>query len=264
MSGAGWRGWLLGAVTVGMAVAAIVVPAIPQPLSYHAFADCRTFWAIPNFLNVASNVPFLVGGAMGLMLIWNGGGRFIDQREQLPYLVFFLGAFLTCFGSAYYHAEPDNPRLVWDRLPMTLGFAGLVSAAIAERFDLKLGLRALWPLLLLGVVTVIYWYATELAGRGNIIPYAAYQAWSIVAIVLLIAVFPARRYSHGSLLVWAAVWYGLAKIFETFDLQVYRLLQGTLSGHTIKHVLAAGAVFAVVRQLQRRSALPAVNIATAA
>jgi hypothetical protein len=264
MSGAGWRGWLLAAVTVGVALAAVLVPALPQPLSYHAFADCRAFWAIPNFLNVVSNLPFLVGGAMGLMLIWNGGGRFSEQREQLPYLVFFLGAFLTCFGSAYYHAAPDNPRLVWDRLPMTLGFAGLVSAAIAERFDLKLGLRALWPLLLLGVVTVIYWYATERAGRGNIIPYAAYQAWSIVVIVLLIAVFPARRYSHGGLLAWAAVWYGLAKIFETFDLQVYRLLQGTLSGHTIKHVLAAGAVFAVVRQLQRRSALPAVNIATAA
>ncbi len=258
-----WRGWLLGVFTLGITLAAILVPAMPQPLSYHAFADCRSFWAIPNFFNVVSNLPFLIGGAFGLRVIWNGGGRFIDPREQLPYLVFFLGAFLTCFGSAYYHAAPDNPRLVWDRLPMTLGFAGLVAAAVAERVDLKLGLRLLWPLLLIGVITVIYWYATELAGRGNLIPYAAYQAWSIVAIVLLIAAFPARRYSHGGLLAWAAVWYGLAKIFETFDLQVYRQLHGTLSGHTIKHVLAAGAVFAVVRQLQKRSALTAVNIAPA-
>jgi len=258
-----WRGWLLGVFTVGIAVAAVIVPAMPQPLSYHVFADCRAFWSIPNFFNVVSNLPFLVGGAMGLALVWNGGGRFIDQREQLPYLVFFLGAFLTCAGSAYYHAAPDNPRLVWDRLPMTLGFAGLVSGAIAERVDLKLGSRALWPLLLLGVITVIYWYATERAGRGNLIPYAAYQAWSIAVIVLLIAAFPARRYSHGGLLAWAALWYGLAKVFETFDLQVYRFLHGTLSGHTIKHLLAAGAVFAVVRQLRRRHALAAVNIAPA-
>jgi hypothetical protein len=263
MSGAGWRGWLLGVFTLGLAIAAVVVPAMPQPLSYHAFADCRTFLAIPNFFNVISNLPFLVGGALGLLIVWNGRGGFLDQREQLPYLVFFLGAFLTCFGSAYYHAAPDNPRLVWDRLPMTLGFAGLVSAAIAERVDLKLGLRALWPLLVLGVITVIYWYATERAGRGNIIPYAAYQAWSILAIVWVIVVFPARRYSHGGLLAWAAVWYGLAKLFETFDLQVYRLLNGTLSGHTIKHVLAAGAVFAVVRQLRRRRAMGAVTIAPA-
>jgi hypothetical protein len=263
MSGAGWRGWLLGIFTVGLAIAAVVVPAMPQPLSYHAFADCRTFWAIPNFLNVLSNLPFLIGGALGLAIVWNGRGGFLDQREQLPYLIFFLGALLTCFGSAYYHAAPDNPRLVWDRLPMTLGFAGLVSAALAERVDLKLGLRALWPLLLLGVITVLYWYATERAGRGNVIPYFAYQTWSIVAIVWIIVAFPARRYSHGGLLAWAAAWYGLAKIFEMFDLQIYRLLDGTLSGHTIKHVLAAGAVFAVALQLQRRRALGAGNIAAA-
>jgi hypothetical protein len=228
---------------------------MPQPLSYHAFADCRAFFGVPNFLNVLSNLPFLIGGAWGLALIWRGGGSFLDGREQLPYLVFFLGALLTCFGSAYYHAAPDNPRLVWDRLPMTLGFAGLVAAAIAERVDLKLGLRSLWPLLAIGVITVIYWYGTERVGRGNLVPYAAYQTWSIVAIVLLIAAFPATRYTHGGLLAWAAGWYGLAKVFETLDLQIYRSLGGTLSGHTIKHVLAAFAVLAIVRQLRLRRAL---------
>jgi hypothetical protein len=250
-----WRGWVLAGSAGVFIFAAWFVPAMPQPLSYHAFADCRTIWSIPNFFNVLSNLPFLLGGALGLALIWKGGGRFIDQREQLPYMIFFLGALLTSFGSAYYHAAPDNARLVWDRLPMTLGFAGLVAAATAERANLVLGLRALWPLLLLGAATVLYWYGTERVGAGNIIPYAAYQGWSILVIVLLIAVFPARRYSHGGLLVWAAVWYGLAKLFESFDLAVYRMLGGTLSGHTIKHLLAAGAVFAVLRQLRLRRAL---------
>ena len=247
-----WRGWLLAAVTGIFVIAAFLVPAMPQPLSYHQFADCRTIWAVPNFFNVTSNLPFLVGGALGLAHIYRGGGRFIDAHEQLPYLVFFLGALLTCFGSAYYHAAPDNARLVWDRLPMTLGFAGLVAAAIAERANLRLGLRSLWPLLAVGVITTFYWYGTERLGRGNLIPYAAFQAWSVLTIVLLVAAFPARRYTRGSLLAWAAVWYGLAKIFEAFDLQVFRLLGGTLSGHTIKHVLASFAVFAIVRQLRLR------------
>jgi hypothetical protein len=142
---------------------------------------------------------------------------------------------------------------------MTLGFAGLVAAALAERVDLKLGLRALWPLLAVGIVTVVYWYGTERLGRGNLVPYAAYQTWSIVVIVLLIAAFPATRYSHGPLLGWAAGWYGLAKLFETFDVQVYRWLAGALSGHTIKHVLASFAVFAIVLQL--RSRRPVARIA---
>jgi hypothetical protein len=249
-----WRGWLLAAFTAALAIAAFAVPAMPQPLSYHSFADCRTIWSIPNFFNVVSNLPFLVGGVLGLAQVTRGG-RFIDPREQLPYLVFFLGALLTCFGSAYYHAAPDNPRLVWDRLPMTLGFAGLVAAAIAERVDLKLGLRALWPLLALGIASVLYWYATERAGAGNVIPYFAYQAWSVLVIVLLILVFPATRYSHGSGLLWAAVFYGVAKPFELFDLAVFRALGGTLSGHTIKHLFAAAAVFAIVRQLRLRRPL---------
>jgi hypothetical protein len=263
MSGAGGvltrdgRVWVIGLLTVAFLVAAFVVPAMPQPLSYHAFADCRSFLGVTNFLNVISNVPFLVAGAMGLALIWKGRGDFIDAREQLPYLVFFLGALITCFGSAWYHAAPDNPRLVWDRLPMTLAFAGLVAAAVAERLDLKLGLRSLWPLLLLGVVTVLYWYGTERVGRGNLVPYGAYQAWTVVIIVVLMIVYPARRYSHGGLLAWAAVWYALAKVFETFDLQIYRLTGSLVSGHTIKHVLASFAVFAIVRQLRVRHRIPA-------
>jgi len=246
----GWRNWLLIGSAVVFAIAAVLVPAEPQPLWYHAFADCRLIWGIPNFFNVLSNLPFLVAGGMGLAIIWRGGGRFIEPREQLPYLVFFLGALLTSAGSAYYHLAPDNPRLVWDRLPMTLGFAGLVSAAIAERVQVQAGLRLLWPLLAVGAGTVVYWYATEIGGAGNLVPYAAYQTWSILAIVLLL--FSPGRYSHGRLLAWAAAWYGLAKVFETFDLQIYRWMGGTLSGHTIKHLLAGAGVFAIVRQLDLR------------
>jgi hypothetical protein len=251
-----WRGYALVGLTVLFAVAAFVVPAMPQPLAYHAFADGRTLWGIANFFNVESNVPFLIAGALGLFLIGRGGGRFIDPREKLPYVVFFVGAALTCFGSSYYHLAPDNPRLVWDRLPMTLGFSGLVAAAVVERVDLKLGLRVLWPMQLIGVLTVVYWSVTEQAGAGNVIPYAAFQFWSIAVIVLVMSVFPAKRYTHGRLLAWAALWYGLAKVFETFDPQVYRVLGGTLSGHSIKHVLASFAVFAVVWQLHARRPLP--------
>jgi hypothetical protein len=259
-----WRGWLLIGSLLACAVAAVLVPAMPQPLSYHAFADCRAFGSIPNFFNVVSNLPFLVGGALGVALIVRGGGQFVDAREALPYLVFFTGAMLTSLGSAWYHLAPDNPRLVWDRLPMTLGFAGLVSAAVAERADLRAGLRMMWPLLVIGALTVLYWYGTERVGQGNVIPYGLYQGWSVLAIVLLIALFPARRYSHGHLLIWAAAWYALAKIFETWDLAVFRLTGGWMSGHTIKHVLAAGAVFAILRGLRLRRALPDPTLAPSA
>lgn len=250
-----WRATLLIAVTVVFAAAAILISAAPQPLSYHAFADSRTIWAIPNFFNVFSNALFLVGGAMGILFIARRQAVFIDAREQLPYVVFFLGALLTAFGSSWYHLAPDNARLVWDRLPMTLGFSGLVSAALVERASPEIGLRALWPLLGLGIASVLYWSAGERAGEGNVIPYAVYQGWSIVIIVLLIAAFPARRHTHGALLAWAAAAYGLAKVCETFDVAIYRSSGQTVSGHTVKHILAASAVVAIAMQLRRRESL---------
>lgn len=250
----GWRAGLLLLITILFAIAAIAVPAVPQPQSYHQFADCRAFLGIENFFNVMSNLPFFAAGAWGLSVVLRGEGQFVDARERLPYLVFFLGALLTCAGSAWYHWAPDNTRLVWDRLPMTLGFAGLVAAAVVERVDSRLGLRSLWPLLALGIFTVMYWHGTERAGAGNLVPYAAYQTWSIVVIVVLLLMFPARHYSHGHLLAWAAGWYGLAKVFETFDLKVYQLTAAAMSGHTIKHLVASIAVFAIVWQLRRREA----------
>ena len=249
-----WRGNLLFASMVAAAAVAVLAPAMPQSLAYHAFADDRTIGSIPNALNVLSNLPFLVGGVAGLLLIQRGGGAFTEPRERLLYQVFFLGALLTSFGSSWYHLAPDNARLVWDRLPMTLGFSGLVCAAIAERADAGLGRGMLWEVLLLGAGTVFWWQLTEQRGHGNVIPYGAFQGWSVLVILLLILAFPAFRYSHGSLLVWAATWYALAKLFETFDADVYHLTGGTVSGHTIKHLLAAGAVFAVLRQLRLRRA----------
>lgn len=256
----GWRGWLLIAVTVAAILVALLAPAMPQPLAYHEFADQRTLWSVPHALNVLSNLPFLAGGIAGLLLLVRGG-NFIDRRERRSYVVFFLGASLTCCGSAWYHLDPDNQRLVWDRLPMTLGFAGLVSAAVAERVDRELGLKILWPLLAIGAGTVFWWQFTELRGVGNVMPYGAFQGWSVLVILVLITAFRAGPYTHGSLLAWAAGWYALAKIFEAADRWIFESSAGWVSGHSIKHLLAAGAVFAVLRQLRLRAAQPAPKLA---
>jgi hypothetical protein len=168
---------LLVAVTVAAGIAVELTPRIAQPLDYHNFADQRGWLGLPNFLNVISNAPFLLVGVWGLALVLgrNSEQRFITPAERWPYAILASGVALTCVGSAYYHLAPDNARLVWDRLPMTLGFMSLVAAMVMERIHLRAGLTALGPLLLLGVASVALWYSSELRGAGDLRLYLMVQ-----------------------------------------------------------------------------------------
>jgi hypothetical protein len=146
---------LLLALTAVVVVTFSLLPQIPQPQSYHLFADRRGFVGIPNFGDVVSNVPFGVIGICGLLfLLCSSPGqlkeRFLDPRERWPYVLVFIGLLLTAFGSSYYHLSPNNARLVWDRLPMTIAFMAMVAAIISERISLRAGLWLLPLLLLIG------------------------------------------------------------------------------------------------------------------
>ncbi|MDH5750231.1 MAG: hypothetical protein OEY85_13050, partial [Rhodospirillales bacterium] len=48
----------------------LFVPPIPQPASYHGFADRRSFLGIPNFADVMSNFGFLIVGVLGLARVF--------------------------------------------------------------------------------------------------------------------------------------------------------------------------------------------------
>lgn len=148
-----------------------LLPRIPQLQSYHVFADQRSILGIPNFGDVVSNVPFGVIGICGLLFLLRSSRNqlkmvFVDRRERWPYVLAFIGLLLTVFGSSYYHLSPDNARLVWDRLPMTIAFMAMVSAVIAERICLRAGLWLLPLLLPIGIGSVFEWYASEARGQA--------------------------------------------------------------------------------------------------
>jgi hypothetical protein len=121
--------------------------------------------------------------------------RFASPREILPYWVFFAGVALTSAGSAWYHLAPDDARLVWDRLPMTIAFMSLVAAVVSERIDVRIGNLLLWPLVLLGLASVVYWRWSALAGFENLRPYLAVQFGSI-AVVLAVSLLYRSRYTR--------------------------------------------------------------------
>jgi len=223
----------------GLAVASLagllLLPPIPQDQGYHQFADERRIFGIPNLWNVVSNLPFLAVGAAGLR-------RFRDDPATV---VFFLGVFLTGIGSSYYHWNPNDDTLFWDRLPMTLSFAAILALAVSERVDARSGAILLWPALAIGVFSLVLWRWTD-----DLRLYFWVQFFPGIAVIVLFLLYPAK-YTGTRYWIAAAALYGLAKIFEFTDEPIYSA-GNLLSGHTLKHFAAAGACFAILRYFQTR------------
>ena len=246
-------GVLVG-VTAAAVAAACLVPPVPQDPAYHRFADTRALGGVANGWAVLSNLPFVLVGLWGLRQLAaapaGASAPFIQSRERWAYALFFAGVALTGAGSAYYHWAPDSARLVWDRLPMTVGFMALLAATVTERVSVTAGIVLLPALLLLGAGSVAYWYAGELGGAGDLRPYALVQFAPVALISLMLWLFPAR-YTHGGYLVAVLVIYGAAKVFEAADGAIFSMGH-ILSGHTLKHLTAALAAWWLSRGLGAR------------
>lgn len=288
------RVWiLLGAVAVAI-MTIFRFPAIPQSEAYHDFADRRLLFGIANCFNVISNAPFFLVGILGIKFVPRPQSRlegrglhpaanrleetgllkplkpgssstrglpletslgvFLDPRERWPYFTFFAAVTLTAFGSAWYHLCPNDHTLVWDRIPMAVGFMALVAAMVAERIGVKAGVRLLLPLVVVGIGSVIYWDVTQSRGHGDLRPYALAQFGSLLALLLIFGLFPAR-YTRGSDFIVSLALYGVAKIFEAVDKLIFALSK-IVSGHTIKHLFAALSAYWILRMLRLRAPIP--------
>jgi hypothetical protein len=229
------RLFVLFGLTAASLAGLLLVPAIPQDPSYHLFADCRTRAGIPNFWNVVSNIPFIAIGAAGLR-------RFRDDPATI---VLFLGFFLTGIGSSYYHWDPSDGTLFWDRLPMTLSFAAILALVVNERVNARAGAILLWPALAIGLSSLLLWRWTD-----DLRLYFWVQFFPGLAVLLLFLLYP-PKYTGTYYWLSAAALYALAKVFEFSDGAIYSAGY-FLSGHTLKHLAAAAACFAILRYFQNR------------
>lgn len=228
---------LLAGLAILTLLGIFLVPPIPQPPAFHHFADTRAVWGIPNFTNVISNVPFVLVGLAGLVMVLRAD---VTRAIRFSYIVLFIGVLLTGLGSAYYHWAPDNDRLVWDRLPMTIVFMSFLSATLSELVSPKIGYPFLFPLLVIGVFSVYWWHYTELLERGDLRLYYWVQFFPMLAIILLLMLYytPAMKPVLRAM-AWIVVWYAIAKILEQLDYPILRVLG--VGGHALKHLAAAAS-----------------------
>jgi hypothetical protein len=242
MNAAQFRVALLSVLTLAALLWLLATPPFPQHAAYHDFADQRPLLGIPHALNVLSNVPFVIFGLLGIAYvvrpsIWNDAGAFGAHWERWAYLTLFVFVTLTGIGSSYYHAQPSNSTLFWDRLPLTVVFMTFFALVLADRVTPRLGPWLWLPLVAAGVGGVTYWHWTESQGQGDIRFYGLVQFVPLIMLPVILLAFPARRLRTADLVAILA-WYGLAKLLELLDGQIYTA-NGIVSGHTLKHLIAS-------------------------
>jgi len=237
-----WRYVLLIVLVICSLAALLILEPISQDLSYHAFAETREFFGIPNCLDVVSNLPFLITGVLGLRLcIGTKAGEMAHA-----WAVLFVGIGLVSAGSAYYHWNPNNDSLVGDRLAMTVGFMGLFAALLGEYVNQRAGKFFLWPLVLLGLASVLYWHWAD-----DLRMYAWVQFFPMLVIPLLMLMFTSP-YTHNWLILAALGWYLIAKVAEFYDSPILNFTNNVVSGHTLKHLFAAAGAYSLYLMLSRR------------
>ena len=236
------REWTLVAVVLFPLVLLLARPPMAQDLKYHALVDTRAFLGIPNFMDVASNIPFLLLGVAGLLVCSRGRVAGAVHSWQ----VLFAGVTLVFFGSAYYHWNPNNATLVWDRVPMTIAFMGLFVGLASEHVGARLERVLLAPAVAVGIGSVAWW-----AYSGDLRVYYWVQATPLLSIVFVLAAWRGR-YTHRACLAGGLLAYALAKGAEFHDREIYALTCQVMSGHTLKHLLAALGIGFIYLMLSRR------------
>lgn len=228
-------------------IALLILGPIPQDQNYHDFADQRNLWNIPNFLNVITNVPFVIVGILGLQ-----GTRNIKENE-LKYILFtlFIGFLLLTLGSGYYHWRPANNPLVYDRIPIVIVLMSFFAYLIYNCINKRTGYKAFVVLNVIGIISVIYWGYSESLGHGDLRWYGMIQFFPIIAIPLILILY------NSSIKIWKEIvpiflFFALAKIAERFDAEMYHLFNSTISGHSLKHLFMAATGYEIVVMLRHQ------------
>ncbi|MDH3273104.1 MAG: alkaline phytoceramidase [Gammaproteobacteria bacterium] len=254
------RGQLISLALAALSIVALLfalTSPIPQDPEYHLFVDGRRLFAVPNCWNVLSALPLLLVGVWGLSYVYKHDQDACAPELVLAYRTFFVGILLTAFGSAYYHLVPSNESLVYDRLPMTVGFAGLFSIITGEFVSARIGRRLLVPLLVIGIASVAYWAVTESHGAGDLRPYALVQFLPMLLIPVILVVY--RSASGSARYFWIMIaFYVVAKLCEHFDAEIFSLGE-VVSGHTLKHLFASLAPATLLYALTRHHLRPGLR-----
>jgi hypothetical protein len=132
---------------------------------------------------------------------------------------------------------------------MAIAFMAILANVVEERIDATVGKLLLWPLVLLGIVSLLWWMRTD-----DLRLYGWVQFFPCLVLPLIFWLF-APKYTGTWYWFTAAGWYLLAKVLEYADAPIYSAGHHIMAGHALKHLAASGACYAILRAFQTRQPL---------
>jgi len=225
----------------------LALSPLTQSQDYHQFAEQRFIGHIPHFGDVLSNLSFIIVGVLLLVESrqWNYVELYKGQKtlfKALAYSSIALG-----FGSGYYHWAPTDYTLAWDRATMVLGFA-IIFYDSCVRYDI-FGKKKVCQGTTISTITflgtVIFWMISN-----RLEPYVFVQFFTMfVLVILAIKNYKEVPSKH---LFNMFIWYALAKLFENQDKLIFMMSGDLMSGHTLKHIAYAMALYCFGKDMLKR------------
>ena len=235
----------LAGVFLVLLAAALLGRSVAQPAHYHDFADQRSWGWLPHAMDVLSNLPFALWGMVGIWALLRAVRvQVVSAPAAAMAGLFFGGLWVTAAVSAAYHLQPGDAGLAWDRGGMVLAFAGLLGLAAMRAVSARAGMELATAVLVLGPLSVYAWSLS-----GNVLPWAVLQGGGMVLILVFACLRPAQAWELPVRWGLVIAIYALAKLFELGDHAVYGWTGHLVSGHSLKHVVAACAAWPVVSAL---------------
>lgn len=235
-------------LAIGLAVlgaAAAIGPHVGEPAAYQQFVDGRAWLGVPQAADVLSNLAFLMAGLAGAWSLRRVPAGALGNMERAMAALFFAGLTITAACSAWYHLHPDGARLMIDRTGMGIAFAGLLGFAAATHVSERAGASVGLGLLLAAPAAI------QAAAGGELLPWALLQFGGLAALCLAAWCRPLPLAPRVNWLAVVAI-YAAAKFAEVNDAAVFEWTSHLLSGHTLKHLVAAFAAWPVIAALHAR------------
>lgn len=227
-------------------VVALSYGPISQPQDYHDFADDRELLGIPNGLDVMSNLAIVFPGLVGLAFVHERrtNPRVSDDETSI-HITLFSGMILTFAGSVWFHLDPNDSTMLWDRLGMSIIIGSCISLLINDLWDRGIAARIHIPIVVASVISVLWWPVFDDLRVYFIVKHHPFILFPILLF------FGNQLYNKISGYYWGLSMFILATIFEFADEVIFDIT-GFISGHTLKHIAAGIGLWFIMDMIRER------------